>query len=118
MSYVMVDVETDGEIPGDFSMISLGAVIVRPGLADTFYGQLAPISDQWNEDALKISGHTRAETLSWLSADFEVGKITLSLRSLESDIWSRKLRSALPSTVCRCPFSKFCACSTGSGMES
>ena len=63
MSYVMVDVETDGEIPGDFSMIELGAVIVRPGLRDTFHGKLGPISGQWSNDALKVSGHTRQETL-------------------------------------------------------
>jgi DNA polymerase III epsilon subunit-like protein len=65
MSYVMVDVETDGEIPGDSSMIALGAVFVRPGLTDTFYGELAPISDQWSDEALKVSGHTRVETLSF-----------------------------------------------------
>lgn len=63
----MVDVETDGEIPGnhDFSMISLGAVVVRPGLVDTFFGQLEPISDRWSEEALKVSNHTRVETLAF-----------------------------------------------------
>ena len=65
MSYVMVDVETDGDIPGDFSMISLGAVIVRPDLADTFYGELHPISDTWDDEALKVSNHSREETLSY-----------------------------------------------------
>jgi DNA polymerase III epsilon subunit-like protein len=67
MSYIMVDVETDGEIPGehDFSMISLGAVVVRPGLADTFYGLLVPISDRWSDEALKVSGHTREQTLAF-----------------------------------------------------
>jgi DNA polymerase III epsilon subunit-like protein len=71
MSFIMVDVETDGEIPGDYSMIELGAVIVRRGenwqdtskLKYTFHGKLAPISDHWNDEALKISGHTREETL-------------------------------------------------------
>jgi DNA polymerase III epsilon subunit-like protein len=65
MSYVMVDVETDGEIPGDFSMIEIGAVVVRPGLKDTFHGQLRPISDRWNPEALKVSGHTREQTLTF-----------------------------------------------------
>jgi hypothetical protein len=59
----MVDVETDGEIPGDFSMIALGAVVVRPGLKDTFHGQLHPISDKWSDEALNVSGHTRAQTM-------------------------------------------------------
>ena len=71
MSFIMVDVETDGEIPGDFSMIELGAVVVRrgenwkdtSGLKDTFHGKLHPVSDRWNDDALKVSNHTREETL-------------------------------------------------------
>jgi DNA polymerase III epsilon subunit-like protein len=61
----MVDVESDGEIPGDYSMIALGAVIVRPGLADTFYGELHPISNSYDPEALGISHHTREETLSF-----------------------------------------------------
>jgi DNA polymerase III alpha subunit (gram-positive type) len=65
MSYFMVDVETDGPIPGDFSMISFGAVIVKEGLKDTFYGKLMPISDKWDIEALNISGHTRGETLTF-----------------------------------------------------
>jgi hypothetical protein len=40
MSYFMIDVETDGPIPGDFSMISFGAVLVNEGLDQTFYGRL------------------------------------------------------------------------------
>ena len=31
MAYVMVDVEADGPIPGDYSMICFGAVVVREG---------------------------------------------------------------------------------------
>ena len=36
MSYVMGDIEADGPIPGDYSMVSLGAVIVEPGLARSY----------------------------------------------------------------------------------
>ena len=36
MSYVMVDIEADGPIPGDYSMICFGAVIVEPSLSLTF----------------------------------------------------------------------------------
>jgi hypothetical protein len=63
----MVDVETDGEVPGteESSMISIGAVVVRPGLKDTFYGELYPVSDSFNEEALKVSGHTRLQTLDF-----------------------------------------------------
>ncbi len=38
MSYFMVDIESDGPIPGDFSMICFGAVLVNEGLETTFYG--------------------------------------------------------------------------------
>ena len=46
MTYVMVDVETDGPIPADFSMVCFGAVIVDDALDKTFYGQLRPISEK------------------------------------------------------------------------
>jgi hypothetical protein len=65
MPYVMVDVESDGPIPGDYSMISFGAVIVEPGLARTFYGQLRPISERFVPEALAVSGHSREETLAF-----------------------------------------------------
>lgn len=38
--YIMCDVETDGPIPGDYSMLSLGAVVVEPGLKNTFLASL------------------------------------------------------------------------------
>ena len=41
MSIVMVDVESDGPIPGDYSMISIGAVIVDDTLEQNFYGKLS-----------------------------------------------------------------------------
>jgi hypothetical protein len=42
MSWIMVDIEADGPIPGDYSMVSFGAVVVEPGLERTFYGELRP----------------------------------------------------------------------------
>lgn len=65
MSYVMVDIEADGPIPGDYSMVSLGAVIVEPGLARSFHGELRPISERWVPEALRVSGHTREATLAF-----------------------------------------------------
>lgn len=61
----MVDVEADGPIPGDFSMISFGAVVVRAPLSLTFYGQLRPISDRWVPEALAVSGFSREQTLAF-----------------------------------------------------
>ncbi len=62
----MVDVEADGPIPGDFSMVSFGAVIVESELSRYFHGKLRPISDQWIPEALKVSGYTREHTLTFL----------------------------------------------------
>jgi DNA polymerase III epsilon subunit-like protein len=59
MSYIMVDVETDGPIPGDYSMISFGAVLVNEELDKTFYSELKPISDNYIEEALQVSGFSR-----------------------------------------------------------
>ena len=61
----MVDIEADGPIPGKYSMVSFGAVIVRPGLSDTFFGKIHPVSTHWIPDALKVSGYTREETLKF-----------------------------------------------------
>lgn len=61
----MVDIESDGHIPGDFSMISFGAVIVKESLDITFYGKLKPISENWIPEALAVSGYTREETLEF-----------------------------------------------------
>ena len=65
MPYVMVDVESDGPIPGEYSMISFGAVIVEPGLERTFYGQFKPISEKFVPEALAVSGLTREECLAF-----------------------------------------------------
>lgn len=65
MSYVMVDIEADGPIPGDYSMVSLGAVIVEPSLSRTFHGELRPISERWIPEALAVSGQSREETLAF-----------------------------------------------------
>lgn len=65
MSYIVVDVEADGAIPHKYSMVSLGAVIVEPSLSKTFYGQVKPISEEWNPEALAISGISREEHLKF-----------------------------------------------------
>jgi DNA polymerase III epsilon subunit-like protein len=59
MSYIVVDVEADGEIPHKYSMVCFGAVIVEPSLSKTFYGETKPISEKWNPEALAISGFGR-----------------------------------------------------------
>ncbi len=65
MTYIMVDVEADGPIPGDYSMVCFGAIVVEPSLDRTFYGKLKPISEKWIPEALAVSGFTREETLAF-----------------------------------------------------
>ena len=45
MTYIMVDVESDGPIPGDYSMVCFGAIVVS-SLDRTFYGRLKTVSGQ------------------------------------------------------------------------
>lgn len=65
MSYIVIDIESDGPIPGDYSMVCFGAVIVDESLDKSFYGKLKPISEKWNPDTLAVSGFAREETLQF-----------------------------------------------------
>jgi hypothetical protein len=65
MAYIMVDTETDGPIPGDYSMISFGAVLVNEQLDKSFSARLKPISDKFIPEALAVSGYTREQTLEF-----------------------------------------------------
>src|SRR5262245_2790666 len=57
--FISVDVETSGPIPGDYSMLSLGACVVGTG-ENGFYSELKPINDNAVPDALKVSGFNLA----------------------------------------------------------
>lgn len=61
MSYIVVDVESDGPIPNLYSMICFGAVIVDKDLLTNFYGKTKPISDKFIPEALAVSGFSREE---------------------------------------------------------
>jgi DNA polymerase III epsilon subunit-like protein len=65
MSYVVVDVESDGPIPAEFSMVCFGAVIFDDQLNKTFYGKTRPISDRFVPEALAVSGFTREQQLGF-----------------------------------------------------
>src|SRR5579863_6554718 len=68
-AYFSADVETDGPIPGAFSMLSFALVYAgsfdgqhfhRPSNYDRiFYTELRPISEQFQPDALRINGLDR-----------------------------------------------------------
>lgn len=65
MSYIVVDVEADGEYPGDYSMVCFGACVVEPSLSKIFYSGVPPISDKYKPEALGISGFSREDHLSF-----------------------------------------------------
>lgn len=80
--YFSADVETDGPIPGDFSMLSFalvyagrsnGKVLEQPeSYEDSFYSELRPISDRFEDDALRVSGLDRDELVRCGAAPDEV----------------------------------------------
>lgn len=59
--FFSVDVESDGPCPGLYSMVCFGAALVNDPVKETFYGQTAPISKQYQPEALAISGFTREQ---------------------------------------------------------
>lgn len=61
MSFIVVDVESDGPVPHLYSMVSFGAVVVEEGLSKTFYAETKPVSDKWVPEALAVSGVSRVE---------------------------------------------------------
>lgn len=65
MSLIVVDVEADGAVPHLFSMVCFGAIVVEPSLSKTFYGAVKPISEEWDADALAVSGISREEHLTF-----------------------------------------------------
>ena len=117
MSYFVVDIESDGPVPPDFSMVCFGAALVDRDLKTTFYGKTRPISDRFNPDALAISGFSREQLLTfddpktvmqsfadWLNQNFKgrpFSSRTMS-RSIgnslttTSTIFSEAIRSAFP----------------------
>ena len=56
--FVSVDVEADGPIPGEYSMLSIGAAVVEDPTR-TFYRELRPISERFDAEALAVSGLDR-----------------------------------------------------------
>jgi ribonuclease T len=58
VTYISVDIECSGPIPGEYSMLSLGACVV--GHEDnndyTFYIEVQPLSNNYVKEALEIAG--------------------------------------------------------------
>ncbi len=72
-AYISVDVETDGPIPGPYSMLALGMAFcgkfngrsmeLTPFPTKTFYVEIKPISDQYEYEALHVNGLDRNRLL-------------------------------------------------------
>ncbi|MHC2281059.1 hypothetical protein ACVME8_007702 [Bradyrhizobium diazoefficiens] len=73
-AYFSADVETDGPIPGPFSMLSFALVyagsfdgekFVRPAVYErVFYRELRPISESFQDEALRVNGLDRQRLIS------------------------------------------------------
>lgn len=62
--WVMVDIEADGPCPGLYSMLEIGAVICDKNLDKTFHIKILPDAPLHQQEALKVIGYTREQTLS------------------------------------------------------
>jgi hypothetical protein len=67
MPWFMIDIEADGPIPGDYSMIELGPVLIDPEgkLNVTFHGKLRPLSDKYMKEALNVTLTSHADTFGY-----------------------------------------------------
>jgi DNA polymerase III epsilon subunit-like protein len=65
MSFIIVDVESDGPIPAEFSMVCFGAVVFNDALDQSFYGRTRPISERFVPEALAVSGFSREQHLGF-----------------------------------------------------
>jgi ribonuclease T len=54
-TFISVDIEASGPIPGEFSMLSIGACIVGAS-EQSFYVELKPINHNFQSAALKVAG--------------------------------------------------------------
>lgn len=65
MSLFIVDVEADGPIPAEYSMVCFGAVLFDDALEKSFYGRTRPISERLDPEALAISGFMREQHVAF-----------------------------------------------------
>jgi len=105
--YISVDVEADGPIPGPYSMLSLGAAVA--GVQDaggftpaapeklTFYRELRPISEEFEPEALAVSGLDRKR----LAAEGAEPAVALA----EFSDWVREVSDGAQPVMCGYPAS-------------
>ena len=110
--YVSADIETDGPIPGEYSMLSFAFSLAsrydgstfeayEPGWETTFYVELKPISENFKQEALDVNGLDREalavsgrepedamrEAAEWIASHADGARPVLVLYPLSFD-WS------------------------------
>ena len=83
--FISVDIEADGAIPGDYSMLSIGACVVE-NPAQTFYRELKPLDKAgFDPEAVKVTGRLREDCL-------ENGNNPLTVME-DFDAWVQRVRN-------------------------
>lgn len=82
--YVSVDVETSGPIPGEYSLLSIGACLVFD-LSNSFYAELKPTTLNHDPEALAVIGFNLKELeQSGLAPEQAMLKFTQWLKTLST----------------------------------
>lgn len=53
--YISVDIESSGPIPGEYSLLSIGACVVE-NPSSTFYAELKPLNNNYLPKAMEVNG--------------------------------------------------------------
>lgn len=92
MKWIMVDIEANGPIPGDYSMIELGAIYIDPErkLDNVFYGKLKPlVGAKVQQEALDSIGRTHEETLEFYDSNIVMNNFKEWLKDLKPSAGKR-----------------------------
>ncbi len=68
-TFVMVDIESDGPIPGEFSMLSLGASIYKESGMISFHVNILPISENFEVERLTFQSLPRENVSDRVTAE-------------------------------------------------
>ena len=82
---ISADVEASGLVPGLYDMISVGLVVIEPGLERAFYGEFAPVHDLYMDGAYRSIGVTREQHLAMPPAANAANDMYAWLMSLEAN---------------------------------
>lgn len=85
-TYISVDIEADGPVPGDYSMVSFGACVVgSDDPRDEFYLEIRHMTDNYVPEALAVSGFNRAYLRNCEQPDTAAKKIASWLDVMQVD---------------------------------